>query len=204
MQRTRDYADLLAEHMILFKALRDLQPYATQAAGVITAVLQGGKKVLVCGNGGSAADAQHFAAELVGRFERERRALPAVALSTDPSVVTSLANDYGFDTVFSRQVEALAAPSDVLIAISTSGNSKNVVRAVESAKAMAVHTIGLLGRGGGELARLVDVPVVVPHTVTARIQEAHTFLIHYWAAVVEDGAHSSTPGRLCSREAPKC
>jgi D-sedoheptulose 7-phosphate isomerase len=191
MQRTRDYSELLAEHMALFKSLRKLQPGATQAAGVIARALQDGKKVLVCGNGGSAADAQHFATELVGRFETERRALPAIALTTDTSIVTAVANDYGYDTVFSRQVQALANEGDLIVGISTSGNARNVCLAIESARAVGVKSVGLLGRDGGVIAPLVDVPVVVPHSVTARIQEAHILIIHYWCSVVERSLFSS-------------
>jgi D-sedoheptulose 7-phosphate isomerase len=185
MPSNRSYADYIEEHIALFAILQHIKPAVTEAADLIAHVLHDGKKVLVCGNGGSAGDAQHFAAELIGRFETERKALPAIAITTDSSIVTAVANDYGYERVFSRQVEGLATSGDLLIGISTSGNSKNVILAVESAKAKGVTSIGLLGRDGGELAPLVDIPVVVPHSVTARIQEAHIFIIHYWCSVVE-------------------
>ncbi len=191
MQLTKMYRDLLDAHQTLFGTLQGMTSEIAVAAEAIVGALRGGHKVLLCGNGGSAADAQHFAAELVGRFEKNRRALAAIALTTDSSIVTSVANDYGYETVFSRQVEALAASGDILIGISTSGNSGNIIRAVESAKAMGVKSIGLLGRDGGKLAALVDLPVVIPHAVTARIQEAHTFIIHFWSAVAEQSLFPS-------------
>ncbi len=148
--------------------------------------LRRGCKILVCGNGGSAADAQHLAAELSGRYLKERRALAAVALTTDTSALTAIANDYGYDFVFSRQVEALARPGDLLIGLSTSGNSPNVIKAVESAKILGVHSIGLLGRDGGKLKNLVDDALVVPSTVTARIQEIHQMVYHFWCEILDE------------------
>jgi D-sedoheptulose 7-phosphate isomerase len=181
----RSYSDLLEEHNALFGRLHQIMSQVTGAADLILDTLRSGRKVLICGNGGSASDAQHFAAELVGRFERERNALPAIALTTDTSILTAVGNDYGYETVFSRQVEGLAISGDVLVGISTSGNSRNVILAVTTAKERGVKCIGLLGRDGGELASLVDIPVVVPHAVTARIQEAHIFIIHLWSSFVE-------------------
>jgi D-sedoheptulose 7-phosphate isomerase len=185
MHPAKSYSDLLDEHNAVFGGLHQIMAQVTEAAAVIVETLRSGGKLLICGNGGSAADAQHFAAELMGRFERERRALPAIALGTDTSVLTALANDYGYERVFARQVEGLAIPGDVLIGISTSGGSKNVTLAVTSAKNMGVKSIGLLGRDGGPLASEVNIPVIVPHSVTARIQEAHNFIIHYWCFLVE-------------------
>jgi len=152
---------------------------------LIVSTLGAGNKVIICGNGGSAADAQHLAAELVGRFEQERRGLPAMALTTDTSILTAIGNDYGYDTIFSRQIEALSKAGDVLIGISTSGNSRNIILAVESAMNVGVRAIGLLGSDGGKIASLVDMAVIVPHSVTARIQEAHIFIIHFWCALIE-------------------
>ncbi len=140
--------------------------------------LKGGNKMLICGNGGSAADAQHFAAELVVRYKKNRSALPAIALTTDTSILTAGGNDFGFETIFERQVEALGKEGDVLIAISTSGNSENVIRAVEKAKERGIKTIGLLGKGGGELKDIVDLALVAPSDNTARIQECHETIIH--------------------------
>ena len=147
--------------------------------------LRRGCKILVCGNGGSAADAQHLAAELSGRYLKERRALAGLALTTDTSALTAIGNDYGFDQVFSRQVEALGRPGDLLIGISTSGNSPNVIRAVESAKALGLRTLGLLGRDGGTLKDLVDDALVVPSPVTARIQEVHQMVYHFWCEALD-------------------
>jgi len=179
------FHDFLDDHNMLFSKLDKIEQELISSALLMSKAIGKGNKLLICGNGGSAADAQHFAAEMIGRFERERRALPAIALTTDTSILTALSNDYGYDMVFSRQVEALAKPGDILIGISTSGNSSNVILATEAAKEMGVKNIGLLGRDGGKLAALVDVPVIVPHGVTARIQEAHIFIIHFWCAYIE-------------------
>lgn len=145
--------------------------------GCITA----GGKVLACGNGGSAADAQHFAAEFVGRFERERPGLAAIALTTDTSILTAIGNDYSYDVVFSKQVQALGNPGDVLLCFSTSGNSANVVAAIEAAKAKDMTVIALTGRGGGRIGQMLaetDVHICVPHERTARIQEVHLLVLH--------------------------
>lgn len=147
--------------------------------------LKRGCRILVCGNGGSAADAQHFAAELSGRYVKERRALAGIALTTDTSALTAIGNDYGFDHVFSRQVEALGRPGDLLVGISTSGNSPNVIKAVESAKELGMKTLGLLGRDGGKLKSLCDEALVVPYPVTARVQEIHLMIYHFWCEVID-------------------
>ena len=147
--------------------------------------LKRGCRILVCGNGGSAADAQHFAAELSGRYAKERRALSGISLTTDTSALTAIGNDYGFDRVFSRQVEALGRPGDLLVAISTSGNSPNVILAVEAAKQLGIRTLGLLGRNGGKLKELVDDALVVPYPITARIQEVHQMIYHFWCEALD-------------------
>ena len=147
--------------------------------------LRRGCRILVAGNGGSAADAQHLAAELSGRYLKERRALAGIALTTDTSALTAIANDYGFDFVFSRQVEALGRPGDLFIGISTSGNSPNVIKAVESAKELGLKTLGLLGRDGGKLKGLVDDALIVPSSVTARIQEVHQMVYHFWCEALD-------------------
>lgn len=157
-----------------------------RAAELMIAALRSGRKILLFGNGGSAADAQHIAAELVNRYRRSRPALAAVALTTDASVLTSIANDVAFEEVFSRQIEALGEPGDVAIAISTSGRSPNVVRAVETARRLGLRTIGLLGRDGGLVAPLVDVPLIVPIEETPRIQEVHITLGHILCELIED------------------
>lgn len=159
----------------------ELIPALDQAIALCHAAVTGKQRILACGNGGSASDAQHFVAELVGRFERERQPLAAVSLSTDTSILTAVGNDYGFDQVFSRQVQALGQPGDVLIGISTSGNSPNVLRAIEHAHAIGMQVIGLTGRDGGAMAKQLtsaDVLLCVPDPRTMRIQEMHILLLH--------------------------
>jgi D-sedoheptulose 7-phosphate isomerase len=142
-------------------------------------------KIIIFGNGGSAADAQHIVAEFIGRFQKERESLPAIALTTDSSIITSLANDYSYDIVFSRQCESLVSKGDVVIGISTSGNSKNVVEGIKTAKKMGATTIGLLGGDGGTINKIVDIPIVVESTNTARIQEVHRVIYHIICGIVE-------------------
>ena len=176
----------LKSHIDTVNTVGDMlaEPIA-ECVRLIVSVLKKGHKVLIMGNGGSAADAQHLAAELVGRFLLERKALPAIALTTDTSILTAIGNDYGFDEVFKRQVEALANPGDILIGISTSGNSKNVVRALEAGREIGATTIGLLGRDGGEIGKLVDLALTVSSPDTPRIQETHLFIMHILCDLVE-------------------
>jgi len=152
---------------------------------LITSALKNGNKVLLCGNGGSAADSQHIAAEFVGRFKKERRALPAIALTTDTSALTCIANDYSFEVVFSRQIEALGDKGDILIAISTSGASKNVLKAVQAAKAKGIVTVGFSGRDGGELKRISDHCFVAKAEDTSHIQEVHSTALHAICEMVD-------------------
>jgi D-sedoheptulose 7-phosphate isomerase len=157
--------------------------------GVLVACITSGGKVLACGNGGSASDAQHFAAEFIGRFERERPGLAAIALTTDTSIITAIGNDYSFNAIFSKQVEALGAPGDVLIAISTSGNSANVIAAVQAAHAKEMSIVALTGRGGGKIREMLldtDVHICVPHERTARIQEVHILTLHCLCDAVDN------------------
>jgi D-sedoheptulose 7-phosphate isomerase len=163
---------------------QDPAPVLSAAAAIARAVKAGGK-VLLFGNGGSAADAQHMAAELVGRLERERAAIAAMALSTDTSILTAVANDFGFDRVFARQIDALGKAGDVAVAISTSGDSKNVLAGVAAARARGLTVIGLTGRDGGQLGRRADIHVNVPATDTARAQEVHRTLLHILCELVE-------------------
>ena len=158
-----------------------------EAVKIISNAIQGGRKVMFCGNGGSAADSQHLAAELVVRLtgETNRKALPGMALTTDTSILTAASNDYGFEKVFSRQVEAHGKKGDVLVAISTSGNSPNIINAVESAKKSGIATIGFLGNDGGKLGSIVDLPLVIPSSDTQRIQEAHITIGHIIIQSVE-------------------
>ena len=151
----------------------------------INNTLRQGRKILLAGNGGSAADAQHFAGEIIGRFKKERKGYPAIALTTDSSVLTSWTNDYTFNTVFSRQIEALGKKKDIFFGISTSGNSRNIIEAVKKAKELGIFTICLLGKNGGKLKDLVDFSIVVPSNNTPRIQECHIMLIHIICEEVE-------------------
>ncbi len=176
----------LGEHIELFEILRsNYGANITECADLVYQTFQAGKKVLLCGNGGSAADAQHIAAELVGRYESERIGLPAIALTTDTSALTALANDYSFERIFARQVEALAADGDLLIAISTSGNSPNVIAAVMAARSRGCKVLGMTGANGKKLASLCDACLMIPSTRTARIQEAHITIAHIWCEMIE-------------------
>jgi phosphoheptose isomerase len=176
----------LAETIALHEQVRqgDLSA-VTQAASMIIEALRQDRRVLTFGNGGSAADAQHVASELVGRFLRERQGLAAMALTTDASILTSVANDYSFDRVFARQIEALAGPGDVALGISTSGKSPNVIAAFEAARARGLRTVGVTGGDGGPIGRLVDVHVNVPSSSTPRVQEVHRTLLHVICDLVE-------------------
>ena len=156
------------------------------AADLMFSVLTQGNKILACGNGGSAADCQHFAAELVGRFQKERQAMAAVAMTTDTSILTALGNDYGFDVIFSRQVEALVRPGDLVVGISTSGNSANIMKALEKANERGAVTVGLTGRSGGKMKNLCDICICIPSDVTARIQEAHLLVEHLVCQRIEE------------------
>jgi D-sedoheptulose 7-phosphate isomerase len=156
-----------------------------QLANATIQCLRAGGKILTCGNGGSAADALHMAEEFVGRYRSNRRALPALSLNADPTALTCIANDFGYDEIFGRQVEALGAPGDILVGFSTSGNSPNVLRAFAAGKTRGLTTVGLLGKDGGQARRQVDIALVVGSTDTARIQEAHTIIIHALLEIVE-------------------
>lgn len=166
--------------------IKKLTPNIEQAARRMIEALKNGNKILLFGNGGSAADAQHLAAELTGRYLKDRKSLPAIALSTDTSILTSLSNDYGFETVFARQVEGLAKPGDVAIGISTSGNSRNVLEGIEKAKELGCRTIGLLGCDGGRIAEVVELSLIVPCKSTPRIQESHITIGHILCGLVEE------------------
>ena len=174
------------QHIEVFQQV--VAPMAADIAACATLMcdaLRRGNKILILGNGGSAADAQHFAAELVGRFLKNRSALPAIALTTDTSILTAVANDFGYDQVFSRQVEALAKAGDVVVGISTSGHSKNVQQALALAKTMNGQTVALLGRDGGTIAAQVDLALTVATPNTPRIQEAHLTIIHILCDLIE-------------------
>lgn len=168
----------IAEHIAVMEGVKGLAPLVAELGLTIAHRLRDGGKVLWMGNGGSAADCQHLAAEIVGRFVKERRALPSVALTTDTSILTAVGNDYGFEQIFSRQIDALCQPNDVVVGISTSGNSSNVVKGMEAAKALGALTVAMTGGSGGLLASLCDVSLVMPTAKTARIQEGHILLGH--------------------------
>ena len=166
--------------------MKNLEREVSRAADLIGECFRAGNKLLLCGNGGSAADASHFATEFVVRFTKDRRALPAICLSSDSGILTAAGNDYGFDKVFARQVEAFGQAGDVLICLTTSGNSKNVVRALEEAKARKLKTIAFLGRDGGSTIGIADIDLLVKDDSTARIQEGHKLLIHVLCEMIEE------------------
>ena len=185
MSYGEDLKRIVEEHNVAVAGLAAISDSILQAAELISTSLKSGKKVLFCGNGGSAADAQHLAAELVGRFQKERRAMPALALHTDTSAMTSIANDYGFDHVYSRQVQAHGREGDVLVALSTSGNSVSIIRAAEEARHIGVKVVAMTGHDGGQLKSLCDIWIGVPSSVTARIQECHILIGHFLCEVAE-------------------
>ena len=187
---TRLADQAFATTIALHERMRGNLGSALVAAETMSEALTAGKKLLVFGNGGSASDAQHMSAELVGRFQRERAALAAIALTTDSSILTSIANDYSFKQVFARQIEALGQPGDVAFGISTSGESPNVVLALQVAKARGLKTIAMTGRDGGEVGRAADIHVNVPDHSTARVQEVHRTLIHVMCEVIEEDVNA--------------
>jgi D-sedoheptulose 7-phosphate isomerase len=178
--------ELQAHRQTIEAVMGAMQPEIEEAASLAIETLKGGNKILLCGNGGSAADAQHIATELSGRYKRERRGLPGLALTTDTSALTAIANDYGYERVFSRQVEALATQGDLLIAISTSGNSPNILAALETAHTMGCRTLGFSGRDGGAMNTLCDLNLVVPSDDTPRIQEMHILIGHILCQAIDD------------------
>jgi len=177
--------ELIAHQQIIQKVIDSIAGDIELGCEMITAAIKNGKKVLLAGNGGSAADAQHIAAELSGRFVKERKALPGIALTVDTSALTAIANDYGYAHVFSRQVEALAQPGDLFIGISTSGNSQGILNAFAAAKKTGCKTLGFSGRDGGKMNGLCDLNIVVPSDVTARIQEMHILIGHILCKAVD-------------------
>lgn len=188
----------LQDHVALFQKMEaELTSPITLLAERLIETLKIGNKLLIMGNGGSAADAQHFAGEIVSRFRMERPGLPAIALSTDTSIITAIGNDYGFERIFSRQVEALAAPGDAVIGISTSGNSPNVLKALEVARQAGCSTIGLLGKDGGSIKALCDIPLIIPSNDTPRVQEGHITVIHIVCDLIEQGLFGAFAGERC-------
>lgn len=167
------------------QGLGALQPQIGQAGAMILNALKSGRKLLICGNGGSAAEAQHFATELTGRYFKDRRALPAVALSADGTLATCIGNDYGFEQVFSRQIAGLAQPGDLVVVLTSSGNSKNILAALAEAGRLKLDTLALLGRGGGEAKGRATCEIIVPGPSGAAAQECHLFLIHHFCELVD-------------------
>jgi len=178
-------ADLKESIDLKNQVLKELVPKIESAARMLIMALKAGNKILLCGNGGSAADSQHLATEIVSRYKKDRKPLAAIALSTDTSILTAVGNDYGFEYIFARQVEALGKKGDVLIGISTSGESKNVVEAMKAARSLGLRTIGLLGCAGGSIGEAVDLAIVVPCKNTPRIQEAHITIGHILCDLIE-------------------
>ncbi|MCU0736453.1 MAG: D-sedoheptulose 7-phosphate isomerase [Methylotetracoccus sp.] len=176
------------EHLRVVNALESLEPAIESLGARLVQCLRSGGKILWMGNGGSAADSQHLASEIVGRFQRDRPGLPSIALTTDSSLLTSVGNDYGFDRIFSRQIESLCRSGDVVVGISTSGNSGNVVAAIEAARQTGAYTVGFTGEGGGRLAQLVDALIAVPSRSTPRIQECHIMLGHILCEYIDAAA----------------
>lgn len=179
------FSTQLDEHIDVMKAVHALAPVVEEVGQRWLYALQNGGKILLMGNGGSAADAQHIAAELVGRYLCERKGLPAIALTTDTSILTAVGNDYGYDAVFSRQVEALAHPEDIVVAYSTSGNSANACAAITAAREIGCYTVALTGDSGGKLKSLVNTCICVPSSSTPRIQEGHAFIGHMLCAHID-------------------
>jgi D-sedoheptulose 7-phosphate isomerase len=175
----------LQAHTEMFAQLQSIFPQVKAVANEMRATMQRGGKILIMGNGGSAADSQHIAAEIVGRYKKERRGWPAIALTTDTSILTSVGNDYGYDYIFARQIEALCRPEDLVIGITTSGNSKNVVNAIIEANSIGATTVGLTGGTGGKLSELCKFNIVMPSSDTPRIQEAHIFIGHSLCGMLE-------------------
>lgn len=175
----------LAATIKTLDSLKDIRAEIDRAGTLILETLRGGKKLLICGNGGSAAEAQHFSTELVGRYFKNRRSLPAIALNADGSLITCIGNDYGFDAAFSRQIEGLAQPGDLVVGITSSGNSGNILAALQTAKTLGLNSISFLGRGGGKAKGLATVDLIIPGDSGRTAQEAHLFLIHHFCDLID-------------------
>ncbi|MDY6932979.1 MAG: D-sedoheptulose 7-phosphate isomerase [Spirochaetota bacterium] len=178
--------DSIYEHIEVVKGLISLENEVTKFASRLSTAFRDGHKLLIMGNGGSAAESQHFAAEIVVRYKKNRKGLPAIALTTDSSILTATGNDYSFDEIFSRQIEALAKKGDIVLGISTSGKSINVLHGMRAAKSIGCYTIGLLGNDGGSISRLSDLPIVIKSHNTPRIQECHSIIIHIVCEILDE------------------
>ncbi|OHD17074.1 MAG: phosphoheptose isomerase [Spirochaetes bacterium GWD1_27_9] len=174
------------ENLKTIESLKNIKDIIEEFGKKLVSTLKNGNKVLIMGNGGSAADCQHIAAEIVGRYKKERKGFPAIALTTDTSILTALGNDYSFDYIFKRQIEALAVKGDMVIGLSTSGNSANVLEGIKEAKSIGCFTVGLLGKDGGKLKDLVDLPIVIKQNDTPRVQEAHMLIYHIACEIMDE------------------
>jgi D-sedoheptulose 7-phosphate isomerase len=179
------FDDSLAETVRTFQALAEIRPAIDRAGGLILSTLRAGHKLLLCGNGGSAAEAQHFATELAGRYAKNRRSLPAIALTADGSLLTCIGNDYGFETVFARQIAGLAQPGDLVIVLTSSGNSPDILAALRETKRLGLSSISFLGRGGGTCKGQATVDLIIPGTSGRTAQEAHLFLVHHFCELID-------------------
>jgi len=186
MEKINKFYKSIEEHIELFNNLYLVDKSYQDLLKELIKTLKNGNKIIVAGNGGSASDAQHFAAELVGRFEKERKALPAIDITSNSSSITAISNDYEFEQVFSRQLSAFGKKGDLFIVITTSGNSNNIFSAVKKAQSMGIKSCGLLGKKGGVVLNELDIAIVVPHSKTARIQEAHLFILHNLCGEIDD------------------
>lgn len=180
------FDESLAETLRTLQALTSIRAEIDRAGDLILATLRRGGKLLICGNGGSAAEAGHFSTELVGRYSRNRRSLPAIALSADGSLVTCIGNDYGYDKVFARQIAGMARPGDLVVVLTSSGNSPNILAALQEAKKLGLETLSLLGRGGGAAKGQATCEIIVPGNSGAAAQEVHLFLIHHWCERIDE------------------
>jgi len=186
LQSTQNFVkNELKQHTENIKLMYDLVPNICELANQISSAFKRGNKLLICGNGGSAADAQHFSSEIIGKYEKNRKSLPAISLSTDTSALTAISNDFGFEHIFSRQIEGLGEAGDILIVISTSGNSKNLIKAIETAKSKNIKSAALLGRKGGLIFKISDLEITVASDRTCRIQEMHGLIIHIICGLLE-------------------
>lgn len=186
MKEKQSIKNAITEHIEVVSKLTSIVPNIKSIGEQLVRCLNKGGKIVWMGNGGSAADSQHLAAELVGRYQRERQGLASIALTTDSSILTAVSNDYGYETVFARQIQALCTKQDIVIGISTSGNSKNIINGIKAAKDIGIYTVALLGGSGGALKELVDLSLIVPSDKTARIQEAHILIGHILCEMLDE------------------
>lgn len=184
--KNNSWMETIQEHVSTIKMSESLEDVVHKSIGIMVDTLKSGGKIIFAGNGGSAADAQHLTAEFIGRFKRERPSLPSIALTVDSSILTCIGNDYGFDSIFSRQIQGIGNMNDTFVAITTSGNSANIINAVREANRRGIKTLCLTGKDGGKIKGLADIDIIVPSNVTARIQETHILIGHYFCEQIEN------------------